>query len=217
MSSIFDEIATYSNDIVVDYREDSYVEPKAPGFKLLPEGNYRIKIAAADVNGRERNGQPVLVEGWPTLVIEKFTVLAPEAFAERKVIAYADIRTKPYQRDGVTASDLIDWIRAYDASATGLTSRNGQLEALRRFLEEEAPLTVRIGWEAYDKAFIEEVKQFGTPTNEDYKKARIRGAKFFDEFGHGVSPNNGAPLKAQYRIGQFYSSLTAKDVRLARA
>jgi hypothetical protein len=216
MSSIFDTIANYSNDIEVDYREETYVEPKAPGFKLIPPGNYRISIAAADVNQRVRNGVGVESEGWPTLVVEKFTILAPENLEGRKVIAYADIRTKPFPRDGCAASDLLDWVRAYDASATGLGSRNGQLQALAGFLQDEAPLTIRLDWEAFDKSYIDEVKLTGTPTNEDYKKARLRGTKGFDEFGQGVSPYTGKPLKAQYRIAQFYSSLTAKDVKLAK-
>lgn len=217
MSSIFDTIAEYTNDITVDYREESYPAQKTGGFKLLPEGNYRVKIAAADVSNRtSRDGTPVLIEGWPKLVVEKLTIVAPEHVEGRKVITYADVFTNPRTKDGATVSELIDWIRAYDASATGLTTKYGQFQALQRFLEDEAELTIRIAWEGQDRVFLDDIKRTGAkPTKDEYKKATLRG-KDFDEFGQGVGPVSGAPVKAQYRIAQFYSSLTAKDVKLAR-
>jgi hypothetical protein len=213
LSSLLDTIGTYSSDIEVDYSPDSYVEPKQPGFKLVPPGNYRIKIEAADVKNRTAKGstEPILEDGWPKLVIEKFTIVAP---FEKTVIAYADVRTKPRKtRDGDLASDLIDWVRAYDATATGLNTRNGQLSALNGFLEDGAELTIRLAWDVYDKPFIQSIKDKGyTLTDDEYKQ--MRSTKL-DEFGKGVGPL-GNEVKAQYKIAAFYSSLTADTVRLAK-
>jgi hypothetical protein len=215
VSTLLDSIASYSSDIEVDYQQDTYVEPKQPGFKLLPPGNYRVIINDADVVNRTAKGStaPSLEDGWPKLVVEKFTIVAPEHVAGKTIIAYADVRTKPRTYDGELKSDLIDWVRAYDATASGLTSRDGQLAALAGFLQDGRELTIRIAWDIYDKAFIDGIKAQGnTPTNDEYKQMR---ATKLDEFGKGIGPS-GNEVKAQYKIAAFYSSLTADTVRLAR-
>jgi hypothetical protein len=221
MQSIFDALVNNTPDIAVAYDPTTYKEPTGGGFKLLPPGNYRGIILPEHVSSRKtQSGETILQDGWPKLVIEKVTLVAP---VERTVVLYADIRTKPYTRkDGTTGSDLLDWIRAYDAGAEGLGSRNSQLAALSAFLQDARPITFRLDWEAYDKEFIAAVKASGNlPNDDDYAKARIKGAKAFDSTGFGEGPvhpdgETRSALKAQYRIAQFYSSLTAPTTRLAR-
>ena len=81
----------------------------------------------------------------------------------------------------------------------------------------------RLDLEAFDGKYIDALKATGVqPNNDDYAKARVRGAKSFDEFGEALGPvhpdgTTQSELKARYRIAQFYSSLTAAGTRLAKA
>lgn len=216
MNSLLEALATQQPDIDVSYDPTGYKEQPEPRFRPLAPGNYRVKIAAADVKPRtDRSGQVVTNDGWPKLVIEKFTVVEGGGWDGRKVVAYYDVFTKPYDRGGVQASNLIDWCRAYDATVGTLGSRDQQLKTLFDFLQDERELVVRTGLEAYDKAFIEAIKsEGGTPTKDEYGKARIK--KGFDEFGR-VLGNTGEELEGKVVITQFYSSLQAPGIRLAKA
>lgn len=220
MDSIFDALDQHINDVDVEYNPDTYKDAKG-GSKPVPPGTYRLVVLEAEPR-TNKDKTPRLDKDdkgnlWPTIVIKKVRVVAPDHVEGREFYPYADIRTKPFERDGVEASNLIDWLRAYDASVQ-LGGLKAMLAKLSEFLADERELTATIGWEGYDKELADQLKRQrpdGRLTNDDYKKVRIKGKGKFDAYGIAQG-TNGSEVKADYTFARFISSLGAAEARLAQ-
>jgi hypothetical protein len=181
----------------VGYDPDNYEAPKP--LTALPKGTYRAKLTRWQEDTDRSTGQ---LKNPYTLLTNFEVTEGPQAgrFVSFQRISSVQFKT----RNG--ASMLNDLI-AILAKATNTEGAVKGRDAIKQLFDlardTNASLSIRTDWEAYDKDFINQIKEAGnTPSNEDYKTARISGQKNFTENGTVVG-ESGTELTAQAVVKGF--------------
>jgi hypothetical protein len=174
---------------------------------LLPEGTYDLII---------RSFEPILDKDNPD-VFKGFNVQAEVASGpyEGRGTGRLAIWAATYQRSGVTVSQLGDFIRSIDYTATW-SGAAGAGKVLQMAQDRKMPFRVKLGWEAYDGEKYEELggKRMVKKSPEEKaarKEATIRGMKNFPQNPDGsyraeVEGVNGQLLEGRLTINNFVSS-----------
>lgn len=191
-----------------DYQDSSNPPPPAAG-------NYRLRLLNGEFR-KDDNGQKKLTDGkYPTFVLEKVEIIEPVE-AARQVALYADVRSKPFDRNGYPASNFGDLMRALDQTVRFETLGKG-FERLRELLGKDTTFVVQLDWEATDLDLVKSRREAGeTDNNALYKDARVRGQKNFPKLANGkpnhiwTNPASGNSVEARAMIKRYYPSLDTK-------
>ena len=184
----------------------------------LRAGNYRLRIT--DLKPRMRDNVPVMTDGkYPVLTINSVEILEPEDKAGKKISnLWHDLRTKPFNRNGVLVSPLADLLAAYDQTQGWHGLSEGR-DLLAQFIADNRSFRCQLNWTAYDKAYAD--AQFlarGGANNCDpatvkaiYAGARVRGMKNFPlnkdgSFNHVWVGPSWTPIEARLEITRFFPS-----------
>jgi hypothetical protein len=211
-------------DVAVDpetYQDQTNPAPPLPG-------NYRLVALGPLVTKKDKAGQPVVADGkFPVFTLQRVKIVEPVE-AEKEFGLFHDLRSKPFDRFGTVATDIGDIVRAMDQTRGWSGLREG-VSALEELLEQNTSFVVKLTWEAYDGAFVEqEFDELGISKGSEkkaladgriskdayngiYKKARL-GARDFKPNGKGglihiAKGPSGAMLEARPKIQKFIPSL----------
>lgn len=189
------------------YRDQSNPPPVSPGY-------YRMVVDDYDWR-KDENGNLELRDGvWPTLIIK--SVKITEGLEPRKVYLWQDVKFKPLERDGETASPAQDLLRAYDATAatTGLKDNVNQI---LQHIVNGTSFVAKIDWTAYDRTYADQ--QFENAGGREmmelkdqyavYRNARVRGYKKFPKLpsgrhAHTMLHLSGMQIEARPEITRFF-------------
>lgn len=181
----------------IGYDPSNYEAPKP--FTALPKGSYRAKLTKWSEDTDRSTG--ALKNPYTLLVGLEVT----EGPHEGRFLSFQRIGSAPYKtRAG--ASQLNDFL-AVLAKVTNTEGAIKGRDAIKQLLDlardTNAVFTIRTDWEAYDKDFIQSIRNSGqNPTNEDYNKARISGQSKFNELGIAIG-ESGNELSAQAVVKGF--------------
>lgn len=215
--SILDDLATVSanlaDDLEVSNNPDSYQDPTPPA--PVPEGNYRLRLQLELDKGQDgavRGQKDAKGKFYPTLLIRKSEVIeGPAGSLGRSAVNFERVYTRPFARGDGQANGLADLTRSYDQTRGWNNFEDGF--SLAAELSETGTMRCRIGWEAYDKDYAEQLANelggFNSLTDAQKKDIRkrstLKGSKQFDKNGIATGPS-GATVTARARITAFYPS-----------
>jgi len=222
---------TLGDDLDVAIDPETYVDQQSPAPPVAGNYNFRIKKLGVRKN---KEGEPVLTDDrWPIYVLEMVDIVEPESLA-RGVGLFQDLKTKPFERNGVAVMEVGDLIRAIDQSRS-LRGLEAIDEALAEFVGTEATFRGYLDWSAYDSAFVKAAlaeagltgQRYASMSDSDkkvasdiYKKAKLSGMKKFPKLANGRHSHiwtgpSGESIEARPRITRFYPSL--EEIRLIAA
>ena len=179
-----------SDDLDIEMDAESYQDQASPAPP--PAGTYAGKILNLDLRRDQETKQPVLRDDkWPTLVINTINIVEGLE-AERKVVLFQEVGTKPFDRYGTPASGLGDLTRAFDQTRSWRGLDEG-MALLREFVETGQIFVAQYNWAVKDGDFVKAAfEQLGVPSdyterNDDQKKlanaiynaSRVRGQGYF--------------------------------------
>lgn len=212
-----------TDDLDVGVNPETYVDQGPP--PPPPAGNYEFRVLKHSIR-TDQEGNVILVDGrFPIIVLDMLEIVQPIENA-RKIAAFLDIRTKPFERNGNPASTFADLIRAYDQTLAWQGLEEGK-QALLEFFNSGATFRARLDWTGYDKDYADsEFAKLGLAkkdvpketANAIYAGAKIKGMRNFPRYANGkfnpvwVNPKSGNLVEARVDIPTFYAS--GKDVQL---
>lgn len=156
-----------------------YADSSTPN--LLPEGTYDLVL---------RNVEPILDRNDPT-IFKGFRLVAEVVGGayDGRGVAGLSVWAATYLRNGVKVSQLGDFIRALDATATWTNpAEAGRI--LRMAIDRKMPFRVKVGWEAFDNSKFEAEGgpslERKSPEEKALRKAcTIRGMRNFKQAPDG--------------------------------
>ena len=226
-----DFIEGVQDDLDVSMNPDTYQDQASPAPPAV--GNYRVIVKKAKQR-TDKEGKVVLADGkFPTITLEQLEIIEPAENA-RLFSPFHDLRTKPFERFGVLVSDVADFTRSVDAER-GWSGLAEGIKLVDEYLDTNAAFTINVGWEAFDKSYLEQAMNdaglTGVPResrtdeqkqvlNAIYKKARVRTNAFPKKDGrrhHVVEGPSGEMLEAKPVITRFIPSTEAANTKLGPA
>jgi hypothetical protein len=222
--SFAEDLAVLSSDLVDDLdiglgSEGEYQDslPPAP----VKAGNYVLKIVNLGAS-KNKAGEAVMTEKdgkkFPVLNYSA-EIVEPVEVAGRRAVSFQSIFTVPFNRNGYTASALVDIIRAFDA--TQLPRTVGQQIETLKGLAETGTFRAAIDWEAYDADYftsqVSAREADGTKLTKDQKnalrkEATVKGMRRFKQNPDGtyapivVHPKSGNTLEAKAVVTRYIPS-----------
>lgn len=220
----------FADDLDVGMDPETFVDQATPA--PIYAGNYALRVDKYSQR-KNKDGSTKLVDGkFPIIVLETVTVVEgavdkDDNPVERKFGLFADIPTKPFQREGVMVTRLGDITRAYDQTRQWRGLQEG-LAVLQEFLDTNQIFRVQLNWLADDYKWSKserERKGLGSDRNwndfsdeekkainDIYNKAKLEGMSKFPKHGNG-RPNHvwanapgGEPVEAKVVIKRFFPS-----------
>lgn len=185
---------------------DEYADGGAPN--LLPEGTYDLHV---------KSFEPIMDRDDKEL-FKGFNIQAEVADGELtgRGTGRLSIWASRYERNGVQVSQLGDFIRAIDSSATW-TSPADAGRIIQMAIERKMPVRVKLGWEAFDQVAYEEAGGKKGPASKTPEQKKLRkdcttkGMVNFPKNADGthrgeIEGENGEIIEARLSINNFISS-----------
>lgn len=182
------------DDLDVAMDNETYQDQANPAPPVA--GNYLVKVLKLGPKTDNKEKQPIYEnkdKRYPILSLMSVEIIdGLGTGVTRKVGLFQDIKTKPFDRFGTPASNLMDLSRA-------LGTDNWQgipagLAAVNEAVQLGTPAAIQLDWSIYDSQFVEDaLKQLGLTDipkdqlNDEQKKlksavynnARVTGMRFF--------------------------------------
>jgi hypothetical protein len=142
------------DDLDVALDNDTYQDQANPAPPVA--GNYQLKAVKLGPK-KNKEGAPVYENGdkrFPILSLQSAEIV--EGLGDgitRKVMIFQDIKTKPFDRYGTPASNLMDVARAYGtANWAGVTAG---IAAIFEAAQLGETFAAQLDWSVYDTEFVE--------------------------------------------------------------
>lgn len=186
--------------------------------ELPPPGYYQVRVLAAGTKVDKQTGKLRMVKDRPIFTVQKIEILDP---VEQHGVHYVwtDVLTAPIDRkDGVRVWPFIEMLEAIDASAVVPNDWRENLLTLERLLTQSPVITVRLGYEAKDREYIDD--QLSRATSPEEKRMAWRNGELkLKDFKNAdgsyrtttIGPS-GATVNAELRITGFVSSNKTVDL-----
>jgi hypothetical protein len=211
-----------------NYTPEAYAPREAPtGDGPLPQpGHYLVRVVSGGLKKQKETNELVLAkDGKPIISLNRIEVLEPEESAGSFKL-FQDIYTNGFHpRNWKTGEVYTDRPKVYEfvacLAAIDATAPAGiygdDIETLDRLLQSKPTLTVRLTYQATDKALAQSLIASGMDKKAAYKQATLKSQAFKNADGtyRTETPGaNGEPVLAELRIAEFVRSDKAVDVVL---
>ena len=198
-------LETLKTDISVAPPEE-YADGGAPN--LLPEGTYDLHI---------KSFEPIMDRDDKDL-FKGFNIQAEVADGDLqgRGTGRLSVWASVYERNGIPVSQLGDFIRAIDSSASWKSPADAG-RIIQMAIDRKMPVRVKLGWEAFDQNGYEEAggkkgPASKTPEQKLLRKAHtVKGMSRFPKNPDGshrgeIEGENGEIIEARLSINNFISS-----------
>lgn len=186
--------------------------------ELPAPGYYQVRILGAGPKVDKQTGKLRMVKDRPIFTIQKVEIIDP---VEQQGVHYVwtDVLTAPIDRkDGTRVWPFIELLEAIDASAVVPNDWRENTLTLERLLTQNPVLTVRLGYEAKDRDYIDS-QLASASTQEEKRMAWRNGELKLKDFKNAdgtyrtttIGPS-GATVNAELRITGFVASNKTVDL-----
>lgn len=193
---------------------------------LPAPGYYVVRVSSGGLKKDKETGELVTDKnGRPIFTLNRIEVLEPEDMAGSFKLFQTVYTNGFHQKNWKTGEvftnkpkvyEFVSCLMAIDHTApTGDFSDN--IETLDRLLQSKPTMTVRLTYEATDKALAQALIASGIDKNVAYKQARRSSKDFKNPDGTyrtQLDGANGEPVMAGLKIAEFVPSHTAMNVVL---
>lgn len=213
-------LESITDDLDVNMDPENYQDQASPAPPA--PGNYRFVVKKVEEK-KDRDSKVIRIDGkYPIITLQQLEIVEPVEFG-RLVSPFHDIKTKPFERFGSLVSEVGDITRAYDQTR-GWSGLQEGLALLNEYFDTNATFVANLGWEAFDKAFLDQAlaeaglenTTYANRTDDQkqvvnalYKKARLRTRSFPVRDGrriHVAQGPSGDMLEARPVITRFIPS-----------
>lgn len=205
-----------------DFHDDNFdfdpaaVYPDANAVTLPQPGEYSVRGKLVPQKDRKTGQNVVTPDGFAVMQIPRIEIVDPEEYNGSYGV-FKRVSTKPFQRGGRNASQMVDALRSIDVNAvqnlpSGPDAWHEAKNAVEAELASGSTMRVKLGYEATD---VEGFKRAIDTTPEDEKpglwnKYTYRNKAFRRADGKGynttVTTPEGRTLEAKLVITEFVAS-----------